>query len=101
MAINLASKKSNYISRVQAGVAQLLAIIEDLEALTQEGETLGYVAAAGGAAAAPLVDNDFAGSNAFLSAAVFAAVMSTLQTLDGQLHANSAAILSSLYQMRQ
>jgi hypothetical protein len=48
-------------------------------------------------ASAPLRDADFVGANGFLSAAVFANVISNLQILDADLHTNNGAVLSSLY----
>lgn len=93
------SKRSNYISRVQQGVDDLLTAISRLEALTLEGQALGYVQVAGGPPGS-LTDADFVGTNSFLTAAQFADVMATLGTLDATLHADGAAILQHLFQMR-
>jgi hypothetical protein len=93
------TKRSNYISRVQQGVDNLLTAISQLEALTLEGQALGYVQAADGPPGS-LADADFVGANSFLTAAQFADVMATLGTLDAALHADSAAILQHLFQMR-
>jgi hypothetical protein len=93
------SKRSNYISRVQQGVDNLLTAISQLEALTLEGQALGYVQAADGPPGS-LTDADFVGTNSFLTAAQFADVMATLGTLDATLHADGAAILQHLFQMR-
>ena len=98
MAANPATKKSDYITRVQQAVDALLSDITDLEALNLEGQSLGYVAS--GSQQGSLQDSDFVGANQFLNAAIFANVVATLSSLDQQFHANNAAILASLFQMR-
>lgn len=97
----IADKKSNYISRVVASVDELLATITTLEGLTLEGLALGWVAPPGGVAVAPLTDEDFAGTNGYLTAAQFVQVMATLNVLDQQVRANNAQILSALYLARK
>jgi hypothetical protein len=98
MATNQATKKSDYITRVQQAVDAFLTCITSLETLTLEGQSLGYVAS--GSQQGSLQDGDFIGANQFLSAAVFASVMATVIALDQEMHANNAAILASLFQMR-
>lgn len=62
---DLSAKKSNYISRVVAGVSALLDATDDLIACRSEWDALGM--APGSGTPYELLDGDFAGANVHLT----------------------------------
>ncbi len=91
---------TEYLNRFKVQTRNLLRDIQLLEATVQEGKDRGFVSPDDGTTPGSLQDSDLLASQlSYLSAAQFAAVVVTLDTLKTSLDANNKTIRVNLYQV--
>ena len=88
---DLSSKKSNFISRYIQNTTQILDLLTELKEQRVEWDSQGYSSA--------IVDGDFVGANAHLTASNLASTVTSVQAVIDLLAANGNAHYGNLYKM--